>query len=78
VLSGSLLIATFAAAPVNTSFAHPLSGDAGLDQTMVTTSRFRASWPTLGSHLHFEVRQDGQLRDPLDFMSETALKPAAW
>ena len=31
-----------------------------------------------GPHLHFEVRQDGQLRDPLDFMSETALKPAAW
>ena len=29
-----------------------------------------------GSHLHFEVRQDGQVRDPLDFLSEAALKSA--
>jgi murein DD-endopeptidase MepM/ murein hydrolase activator NlpD len=31
-----------------------------------------------GSHLHFEVRQDGQVRDPLDFLNEAALKPAVW
>ena len=169
MLSGSLLVATFAAAPVNATFAHPLSGDPGLDQTMLTTPRFRATWPTIGiittyfgeygplslrghsgldiaaptdtpivaaddgevlkaywnrdgygglivighpsgyetwyahldrfsveigqqlkrgekiglmgstgystgSHLHFEVRQDGQVRDPLDFLSEAALK----
>lgn len=29
-----------------------------------------------GPHLHFEVRQDGQLLDPLDFMNEANLKPA--
>jgi murein DD-endopeptidase MepM/ murein hydrolase activator NlpD len=174
VLSGSLLVASFAAAPVNTAFAHPMSGDPLLDQSMVlATPRFNARWPTsgiittyfgevgalsphghsgldiaapidtpvvaadegevlkaysdgdgygglivighrsgfetwyahldrfsvekgdhvtrgqkiglmgstglsTGAHLHFEVRQDGQLRDPLDFMRETALKPAVW
>ena len=31
-----------------------------------------------GPHLHFEVRQDGQLRDPLSFLAESALKDAAW
>ena len=31
-----------------------------------------------GSHLHFEVRQDGQLRDPLDFLNEAKLQPARW
>ena len=28
-----------------------------------------------GPHLHFEVRQDGQLLDPLDFVREANLKP---
>lgn len=28
-----------------------------------------------GPHLHFEVREDGQLLDPLDFVSESSLKP---
>ena len=173
MLSGSLLVATFAAAPVNATFAHPLSGDPGLDQTMLTTSRFRATWPTIGiittyfgeygplslrghsgldiaaatdtpivaaddgevlkaywnadgyggliiighpsgyetwyahldsfdvkkgehvtrgeviaqmgstgfstgSHLHFEVREDGQLVDPLEFLSQANLKQANW
>jgi murein DD-endopeptidase MepM/ murein hydrolase activator NlpD len=172
VLSGSLLICTFASAPVNSVFAHPLSGDPLLDQTAVAPV-FRATWPTTGiittyfgevgpfsphghsgvdiaapldtpivaadegevlkaywnddgygglviighpsgyetwyghldrfdvekgqqvkrgqkiglmgstgfstgSHLHFEVRQDGQLRDPLDFLSESSLKPPTW
>jgi murein DD-endopeptidase MepM/ murein hydrolase activator NlpD len=31
-----------------------------------------------GPHLHFEVRQDGQLRDPLDFLNEASLKDADW
>jgi murein DD-endopeptidase MepM/ murein hydrolase activator NlpD len=30
-----------------------------------------------GPHLHFEVREDGQLRDPLDFLSEKTLKRVA-
>jgi murein DD-endopeptidase MepM/ murein hydrolase activator NlpD len=172
VLSGSLVSATFAAAPVNTSFAHPLSGDPRIDQSLVTP-RFPATWPTIGiittyfgeigplsplghtgvdiaapmdtpivaaddgevlkayssddgygalviighaagyetwyahldsidvdkgqqvkrgqeiglmgttgistgSHLHFEVRQNGQLRDPLDFLHEAGLRPAVW
>jgi murein DD-endopeptidase MepM/ murein hydrolase activator NlpD len=29
-----------------------------------------------GSHLHFEVRQDGQLRDPLSFLKLVNLQPA--
>jgi murein DD-endopeptidase MepM/ murein hydrolase activator NlpD len=28
-----------------------------------------------GPHLHFEVRQDGQLRDPMKWLEEAALKP---
>ena len=31
-----------------------------------------------GPHLHFEVREDGQLRDPLDFLNEANLKNAVW
>jgi murein DD-endopeptidase MepM/ murein hydrolase activator NlpD len=31
-----------------------------------------------GPHLHFEVRQDGQLRDPLLFLKEANLEPADW
>ena len=31
-----------------------------------------------GSHLHFEVREDGQIVDPLEFLSEASLKPAVW
>ena len=31
-----------------------------------------------GPHLHFEVRQDGQLCDPLGFLQEANLTPAAW
>jgi murein DD-endopeptidase MepM/ murein hydrolase activator NlpD len=30
-----------------------------------------------GPHLHFEVRRDGELRDPLEFLQETALQAAA-
>ena len=31
-----------------------------------------------GSHLHFEVRQNGSLVDPLEFINEASLKPATW
>jgi murein DD-endopeptidase MepM/ murein hydrolase activator NlpD len=31
-----------------------------------------------GPHLHFEVRQDGQLCDPLTFLKEANLKQADW
>jgi murein DD-endopeptidase MepM/ murein hydrolase activator NlpD len=30
-----------------------------------------------GAHLHFEVRQDGQICDPLTFLKEASLKPAS-
>jgi murein DD-endopeptidase MepM/ murein hydrolase activator NlpD len=29
-----------------------------------------------GPHLHFEVHEEGQLRDPLNFLKESALQPA--
>jgi murein DD-endopeptidase MepM/ murein hydrolase activator NlpD len=31
-----------------------------------------------GPHLHFEVHEDGELRDPLEYLSEANLKPANW
>jgi murein DD-endopeptidase MepM/ murein hydrolase activator NlpD len=31
-----------------------------------------------GAHLHFEVRQDGQIVDPLEFLNEANLKSADW
>jgi len=31
-----------------------------------------------GSHLHLEVREEGQVLDPLDFLSEANLKPVLW
>ena len=31
-----------------------------------------------GPHLHFELREDGQLRDPLEFLSEARLQNANW
>ena len=31
-----------------------------------------------GSHLHFEIREDGQLCDPLEFLSEARLQNANW
>jgi murein DD-endopeptidase MepM/ murein hydrolase activator NlpD len=31
-----------------------------------------------GAHLHFEVRQDGQMVDPLAFLSEANLKSVVW
>ncbi|TME98653.1 MAG: M23 family metallopeptidase, partial [Chloroflexi bacterium] len=31
-----------------------------------------------GPHLHFELREDGQLRDPLEFLSEARLQSANW
>jgi murein DD-endopeptidase MepM/ murein hydrolase activator NlpD len=31
-----------------------------------------------GSHLHFEVHEDGQLCDPLMFLKEANLQPSAW
>ncbi len=42
-----------------------------------TIGRMGSSGLSTGSHLHFEVRQDGERRDPLLFLAESALEPAA-
>ena len=40
-------------------------------------ARMGSTGLSTGPHLHFEVREDGQLRDPLDFLSEKTLKRVA-
>jgi murein DD-endopeptidase MepM/ murein hydrolase activator NlpD len=41
-------------------------------------ARMGSTGLSTGPHLHLEVREDGQIVDPLEFLSEGALKNATW
>lgn len=41
-------------------------------------ARMGSTGMSTGPHLHLEVRQDGQIVDPLEFLSEANLKNANW